>query len=474
MSVFIGRGEAADGRIRLGAVGFESKAVGVSKEEASIVTDLFTRTLAGSQSISIIEREQIDKIGAELRFNMSGLVDPSMAAEIGRVKGLQYMILGSVTELTEGTSATGAKGLVIGRREARATLDTRIVDVSTAEVVHTFVETGSASESTTGFSLGAILPVDFTHLETTFGGIKARAIADAVNRMAHGIRSEVGGEYSYVTSKSGGDVKIDVGSNLGAQPGHLYLVYLDGPNETHPVTGRVLGRNRLPLSVVKVTAVQSGFSTCDVADGASGKLIERGDKIIPISTAEAKSMVTNKKFLTKRPVRIPPDDIFNPQPPIDPGKTPNPPGPVPGTPDPDPAPPEPPSPAPPLPVGPGNMRDVPGVDPDNTTDSKLIEAYAFLSHIERNNLGIQHRGAYKLYSARRYKDAFEAFAKLTDDCPGNYLSAYWAGMSASKLRSYKEAIKWFDRALAVNPNYQPAIDGKARAEASGSRNNKKK
>jgi tetratricopeptide (TPR) repeat protein len=120
------------------------------------------------------------------------------------------------------------------------------------------------------------------------------------------------------------------------------------------------------------------------------------------------------------------------------------------------------------------MRDVDGVDPDNTTDAKLIEAYGFLSSTERNTLGIQHRGAYRMYSAKRYKDAFEAFTKLTDDYPGNYLSAYWAGTSASKLKSYKEAIKWFDIALAINPNYQPAVDGKAQAEASDSKGSKKK
>jgi TolA-binding protein len=185
-------------------------------------------------------------------------------------------------------------------------------------------------------------------------------------------------------------------------------------------------------------------------------------------------MVKNKKFPKERPAKRPYDDTFGKlfpetspkEDPIDP---------VPPVPDPDdPAPPEPPSPAPIRPSAPYNMRDVPGVDPDNTTDSKLIEAYAFISSAERNTLGIQHRNAYKLYNARRYKDAFEAFTKLAGDYPGNYLSAYWAGMSASKLRSYKEAIKWFDRALEVNPNYRPAINGKAGAEASGSKNNKKK
>jgi hypothetical protein len=47
-------------------------------------------------------------------------------------------------------------------------------------------------------------------------------------------------------------------------------------------------------------------------------------------------------------------------------------------------------------------------------------------------------------------------------------------MSASKLENYSEAIKWFDRALTVNPGYKPAIGGKTQAEAGGSESIEKK
>jgi TolA-binding protein len=77
-----------------------------------------------------------------------------------------------------------------------------------------------------------------------------------------------------------------------------------------------------------------------------------------------------------------------------------------------------------------------------------------------------------MYSSRRYKDAFEIFSRLADEYPGNYLSAYWAGVSAQRLKSGKEAAKWFDIALSFNPDYQPAID--ARAKLGDSPSNKKK
>ena len=108
------------------------------------------------------------------------------------------------------------------------------------------------------------------------------------------------------------------------------------------------------------------------------------------------------------------------------------------------------------------MRDMPGVDPNSTTDAKLIDAYDFMDPQKRNTLGIQHRGAWQMYSNKRYKDALEIFTQLADDYEGNYMSAYWAGMCAVKLNSGKEASKWFNSALEINPNYQPAVDALAK------------
>jgi TolA-binding protein len=98
-----------------------------------------------------------------------------------------------------------------------------------------------------------------------------------------------------------------------------------------------------------------------------------------------------------------------------------------------------------------------GFDPNTTTDAKVINSYP-LSSKEKNMLGIQQRNAYNLYSKKQYQKALEAFSKLADDYPDmNYLSAYWAGMSSLKIKNGKTAAKeWFDKALAINPDYKPA------------------
>jgi TolA-binding protein len=89
----------------------------------------------------------------------------------------------------------------------------------------------------------------------------------------------------------------------------------------------------------------------------------------------------------------------------------------------------------------------------------VIKTYS-ISLPDQRTLEIQHRGAWNLYSKKNYKAALDKFSELVDAYPDdNYLSAYWAGMSALKIKGRKdEAASWFERALDINADYQPAID----------------
>jgi curli biogenesis system outer membrane secretion channel CsgG/TolA-binding protein len=466
--------EAAD-RIRMGMIKFESKAAGVSDRQAEIITDIFTNVLHGAKSIAVMERAEIESIGAELKLQMSGLVDPATAVQIGKIKGLQYMVMGAVTELSKKGSGGAVPLFVIpgsvggGSVTASAKVDVRIVDVETSEVVMAVSEVGMSKNSAQAFNLYGV-----RWGEAEFGGLEARAIADASLRLAHKIKEKMGGEYSYVLSGSGNELIVDEGNSMGVQDGDsatLFLVYADG-TAIMGMDNRALSREKIPLGVLKVKKAESDYSTCVVAPPTKGNLIRRGDKIEPISTEEAKTV----KSPSSRPAAAAASsetfqEIFGdgngggqPEQKTQPSaQEQSAPAqqeqfaqlPQPGQREPETQPEQ------PAASGSFQWRDVDGVDPNSTTDAKLIDIYP-LSSQERNTIGIKHRGAWKMYSGKRYKEAFEVFSQLVLDYDCNYLAAYWAGMAAQKLGSAKEAAAWFERALAINPNYQPAIDGKAK------------
>ena len=293
--------EGAD-KIRVGILKFESKADGVSGRQAEIITDIFTRELASSRSIAVYEREQLEKVGAEIRLGMSGLVDTATAVQVGKIAGVQYVLMGAVTNLSNKVSGgagyvplpvpvVGGIGVGGGAKRATATIDMRVVDTTTGEVTLALSETGSSVNTASG-----IVVSGFAAAEAEFGGLEARAIGDAVTRLAHEVRGILGNESSYVIAVSGSDYTIDVGSTMGAKEGALYLVYADGPT-VKGMDGSVLGREKIPLAVLKVRSVSSAHSVCSLAPGCSGKLIERGDKIEPVAIGSTKNM----KFATSRP-----------------------------------------------------------------------------------------------------------------------------------------------------------------------------
>jgi len=469
--------EAAEQKIRIGVIGFDSKAEGVSQEQANIVTDLFTRTLASSRSIAVYERERLAKVGEEIKLSMSGLVDMNTAVEVGRIAGVQYILMGSVTELSERVSG-GAVPLFFvpvavggGGHEARATLDVRLIDTTTSETRLALSETGTSSNEAT-----AVMVMGLAFAEAEFGGLQARAIADAVNRLAHAIRSELGGKSSHVLSIAGNEVVIDIGSNIGVKEGQLYLIYAEGKTIVG-MSGESLGRDKMPLAVIKVRDVAASHSTCVVASNCSLKLVRRGDKIEPVTAAKAKGM----KFVSSRPAASSEtfDQLFGSG-----GGTPA--STVRETPEPvvevaevaedKPAPVEKKAeePAPevdtsvasellkPAPAAsPTGPRQIPGFDQNKSTDAKVIQTYN-LDMGRTNLLRIEHVKAMNLLKSGKVKAAYEKLVEEAGKYEGHYLAMYWAGVAAHRLKKNDEALQWMNRALAVNPQYEPASDYKSK------------
>ena len=69
-----------------------------------------------------LDRSQLQRLLDEIKFNQTALVDPSTAAQYGKMVGAQYLVLGVVTGLTN----TG--------NEMTAHLSLRMIEVETARI----------------------------------------------------------------------------------------------------------------------------------------------------------------------------------------------------------------------------------------------------------------------------------------------------------------------------------------------------
>jgi curli biogenesis system outer membrane secretion channel CsgG len=130
------------------------------------IADLIVDELVNDGSYRVIERKRLDAILAEQNFSNSDRADPSAQAlaSLGKVLGVKYLIVGSITKFgTEkkdtkiGGGGWGGGGFGLGKvgtSKGKATvgITTRIIDTSTGEIMASAKGEGESSRS--GLMLG--------------------------------------------------------------------------------------------------------------------------------------------------------------------------------------------------------------------------------------------------------------------------------------------------------------------------------
>ncbi|MEA3287702.1 MAG: CsgG/HfaB family protein [Candidatus Marinimicrobia bacterium] len=99
----------------------EFEAKGVSKLEASTLTDRFRSELVQTKVFLQIERNKIEQIFKEQKLQMSGTVSEDKLVEIGELLGAELLVIGS-----------------IGKLASTYTIDLRLVEVESGEIIASY------------------------------------------------------------------------------------------------------------------------------------------------------------------------------------------------------------------------------------------------------------------------------------------------------------------------------------------------
>ena len=444
--------------IRVGVLRFESKADGISQNNAESITDELTRMLTSSYSIAIIDRTAMEAIAREHRMNLAGLIDPRTAAQLGHAAGIQYLITGAITsfgitEEVKKTDSTSFWELVADKNTAKmlgsqsvektdtaeAALDVRIIDVNTHEVVLSMAETGKAvrvSKVTAGNDNTGNASVQNVSLRDS-------AISDAVARIGQRIKEAVAGEYPQVLRVRDGDIYISLGATSGAKVGNVYKISFEG-EEITDMRGNVIGRETKPLAIVRVEDVKNDYSVVRVIKkGGNHALIHRGDRVEATSSREIDDLIKRKALPDRRPRRISsglegaelesristssPEGTVSAASVLDDTNV-------------------------------GALSQPRSVRRENssTDPSKVIPTYG-LPAGEAKAREQLHKN---LLRAGNTKNAYDRYVEMANSYDGDYLAMYRAGVIAKALGRKNDAASWFDRTLRVNPNYEPAREAK--------------
>lgn len=261
------------------------------------ISDLLVQQLVTDGKYSLIERNAIDKILNEQNFANSDRVDSSTAAKIGKILGVDAVVMGSITQFgrddqnkTYGGGVSTLSKFGIGglqKRDAKAVvgITARMVDTTTGEILAAVTGTGQSQRKGTslagaGGGGGNAAGGGYDMTNKNFGEtIIGEAVHAAVTQMASQLDEKAGAlpsrksEFSGVVADvSGTTIILNVGRSSGVQVGDVVDISRPVRTVKDPSTGKVIKTITSSMGTATITEVDADSSTANYSGGSPAKV----------------------------------------------------------------------------------------------------------------------------------------------------------------------------------------------------------
>jgi curli biogenesis system outer membrane secretion channel CsgG len=244
------------------------------------IADILVGKLVEGTVYSVYERKSIDKIMSEQNLSNSDRADPATASKIGKLLGVDAIIIGSITQFGRDDRSTSVGGGVIGgaarryglggvgKKESKALvgISARMIDASTAEILATANSVGESSRS------GATLLGSGGSAVNSAGGLVdmnsknfgATILGEAVNKAVTGLARQLESNAArlpthvvvaegLVADVSGNTLTLNVGTRAGVKVGDRLEVKRPVREIRDPASGKVIRRVEDKLGVMVIT-----------------------------------------------------------------------------------------------------------------------------------------------------------------------------------------------------------------------------
>lgn len=208
--------------------GFEVKVPRVRYELGTGLSDMLTNALVETGRFTVVERSHLDKILSEQGLALEGAVDASTGAQVGRLVGAQYLVLGAVTKFEENIQG-GKLGRAIKRAvlyTARIGITMRVID-ATSGVIHASKSIEKTSRKVGAFGSGRILGVSLAgglfESKAMQSAVEA-AINEAVEQLSDELQSAPGVASAGGPSAGPAAAPLDCSNMIGATAPRVMVV----------------------------------------------------------------------------------------------------------------------------------------------------------------------------------------------------------------------------------------------------------
>jgi curli biogenesis system outer membrane secretion channel CsgG len=246
---------------------------------------------------SVIERNALDKILAEQNFSNSDRADNATAAKIGKILGVDCIIIGSITQFGRddqhtnvggggyGLGRFGLGGVGTSKAKAVVGVSARMINTSTGEILVAVTGTGESTRSSTsllgaggGWTGGGGGGLDMgssNFSNTILGEAVHKAVDDtgaqldaSVDKIPS-VKMEISG---LVADVSGNTLIINVGKKSGVHVGDKLVVSRQVRTVKDPATGKVIKSVEDKVGEATVTEADNDSATVTFSGSGPAKV----------------------------------------------------------------------------------------------------------------------------------------------------------------------------------------------------------
>jgi curli biogenesis system outer membrane secretion channel CsgG len=258
---------------------------GTTQDVGRGVADLLVDRLVNDGEYRVIERRELDKVLKEQNFSNSDRADANTAAKIGRLLGVEAIVVGDITQFGRDDRNTNLGGIAsrwdkygigkVGAHKAKAVVavTARLVDVNTGEILASASGRGESTRSGTDLlggggawsgAGGGQLDMGSTNFQQTILG---EAVQSAVGQLATALDQDAGRLHAQavevnglVADATGNTITINVGSRNGVHVGDTLAITRVSRVIKDPATGKTLRTVQEPVGQIQITSVEESYA----------------------------------------------------------------------------------------------------------------------------------------------------------------------------------------------------------------------
>ncbi len=292
---------AASQKKRVAVIDFEFGAVqnwwGGNWDIGKGISDLIVDKLVNDGTYSVIERKKLDVVLAEQNFSNSDRADASSASKIGKVLGVNVIIVGSITQFGTENKNFNVGGLAgrlggfgagrVGTQKGKAnvSITARAIDVSTGEILTS--TTGKGESKRGGLLLGGLGAggggIGGGEVQMGSSGFRETILGEATYAAVEQVTRELVSSSSkiptttvevrgMVADVSGSNVILNVGASHGLQVGNTLKILRVGRVVKDPATGKVIKEITEEVGQIRINEVEAASSSGQIVSGSGVKV----------------------------------------------------------------------------------------------------------------------------------------------------------------------------------------------------------